>query len=305
MDYTSPRSLLKFGGRDAKQETLLWYSCKDHLWLGNKKLRTHQYRSDLPVLLTASSVAWLHTAFRGAACERGRLCEKLRVYLCERPDTYSMLMQAWLTYSLLDTVHQGRLMLLYTRVCVCEQNQWTYLQLQGCLCVYVCCIIRLVLMSTIYKSLLMRAFFCVAIMSDSSFVFLVWLRRFHLWKQPPWCSASAPLLWCGGRWFTLSGRLVLKGCLGSHRVSQLMGGDGGDRSASHRETDAVKTARATWQNTASTSRAQQIRADHNKTDQSRRSSAARKPLSSGNTSCTLCSNLSIRYRSLSLCWSEQ
>lgn len=102
------------------------------------------------------------------------------------------------------------------------------------------------------------------------------------------------------RWFTLTGRLALKGCLGSHRLSQLMRGDGGDRSTSHRETDAVKTVRVPWKNTASTSWAQQIRADHNKVDQRSQSSAARKSLSSGSTSCTLGSNLFIRYRSLSL-----
>lgn len=53
----------------------------------------------------------------------------------------------------------------------------------------------------------------------------------------------------------MSGRLVLKGCPGSHGASRLTRGDGRDRSASHRETDAVKTRPAP---------AEQIRAGHNK-----------------------------------------
>lgn len=46
-----------------------------------------------------------------------------------------------------------------------------------------------------------------------------------------------------GRWFALSGRRVLKGCLGSHRVSQLMRGEGRDGPAPHTQTGLVKTMR--------------------------------------------------------------
>lgn len=113
--------------RDAKQETSLRYSCKAHLSLGNKKLRAHQYQSDLPVLLTASSVAWLHTVFLWAVRVRGHLCEKLRAYLCERTDACFMPMQVWLTYIFLDAVCQGWLMLLNTcGVCVSSINERAY-----------------------------------------------------------------------------------------------------------------------------------------------------------------------------------
>lgn len=55
------------------------------------------------------------------------------------------------------------------------------------------------------------------------------------------CVESAVVM--SGRWFALSGRLALKGCLGSHRVSRLMRGEGRDGPAPRRETDAVKTMR--------------------------------------------------------------
>lgn len=79
MDCTSPLWLMKCGQRE-----LLYSkhrSCKGHLWLGNKTPRTRWYRVDLPVLLLASSVAWLWSGFLRAEWEGVCLCACERHYL--------------------------------------------------------------------------------------------------------------------------------------------------------------------------------------------------------------------------------
>lgn len=103
-------------------------------------------------------------------------------------------------------------------------------------------------------------------MSDSSFVFFGVLELSLVAVATLVFCVKFPVVMCG-RWFTLSVRLVLKGCLGSHRVSQLMRGDGKDRSISHRETDAVKTVRVPWQNTAGPSRANKSRSQQSGPEQ--------------------------------------
>lgn len=72
-------------------------------------------------------------------------------------------------------------------------------------------------------------------------------ERAQVWKE------ETPAVVMSDRWFALSGVRVLKGCLGSHRVSQLMRGEGRDGPAPHGETDVVKTMRVLQQNTVNTS----------------------------------------------------
>lgn len=127
------------------------------------------------------------------------------------------------------------------------------LQLEGCLGLYVCCLIHLFLMSTIYEKLIMSAFLWVSIISDSSFVLLV-RQSLHyyvfifageyaqVWEKeaPAFCIKLPDVF--SVTWFALSGRPILKSCLG-HCVSEPMRAEGRDRRTPHRETDAVKTMR--------------------------------------------------------------
>lgn len=121
------------------------------------------------------------------------------------------------------------------------------------------CIIHSVLMRTIYTKLIMLALVWVSIIS------IISDNLDEAWLCKLGSSPVSAFVFCS-RWFVLNGRLVLKGCLGSHCVSQLMRGEGRDGCTSHRETDTVKTMKEPWLNTASTSRAQQVGADHNKVD---------------------------------------
>lgn len=91
------------------------------------------------------------------------------------------------------------------------------LQLEGCLGVYVCCLIHLFLMSTIYEKLIMSAFLWVSIISDSSFVLLV-RQSLHYYvfifageyaqfweKEAPAFCIKLPDVF-SVTWFALSGR---------------------------------------------------------------------------------------------------
>lgn len=60
-DCTSPLGLMKWASREMLHSKHC--SCKGHLWLRNKTLRTHWYQVGLPVLLSASSAAWLQGQF--------------------------------------------------------------------------------------------------------------------------------------------------------------------------------------------------------------------------------------------------
>lgn len=99
----------------------------------------------------------------------------------------------------------------------------------------------------------------------------------QVWERETLAFCMKPSVAMSSRWFALSGRLALKGCLGSHCVSQLIRGEGRDGLAPHTER---QTQSKQWEGPGKTrpasDKAQQIRADHNKAKRSSQSSAARR-----------------------------
>lgn len=57
----------------------------------------------------------------------------------------------------------------------------------------------------------------------------------QVWKRETLAICMKPPVVMSSRWFVLSGRLALKGCLGSHCVSQLIRGEGRDGLTPHTE----------------------------------------------------------------------
>lgn len=100
------------------------HSSRAPLWLGNKTLRTRWYQVDLPVLLLASSVAWLRNGFLRA--ERGGVCVwgRPRVCLCERTDASMVPVrvcdQPIVPLKQPDRAGRNRRETLRIYVCVCE-----------------------------------------------------------------------------------------------------------------------------------------------------------------------------------------
>lgn len=110
------------------------HSSRAPLWLGNKTLRTRWYQVDLPVLLLASSVAWLRNGFLRA--ERGGVCVwgRPRVCLCERTDASMVPVrvcdQPIVPLKRPDRAGRDRRETLCICVCV---SPCMLLQLEGCL----------------------------------------------------------------------------------------------------------------------------------------------------------------------------
>lgn len=241
MDCTSPLWRMKCGQRCY---TVNIAHAKGHLWLGNKTPRTRWYRVDLPVLLLASSVAWLRSGFLRAEWEGVCLCA------CERR---------------------------YPRVCL---SVWMLIpwpcKCDGCQ-VFLTCSVRAERSCCISVCVLLRQKGCWSVYVSCLYVFV--LNKHHLWKAHRVCFAlglchgKAALLLPCVHVFTFVGLCARFGRRKPRRaasterpmccpsggcvelqadaedcpgrcVFQLTRAEGRDVPAPHAETDAVKTMRA-------------------------------------------------------------
>lgn len=155
VDYTSPLWLMKCGHRERLYSK--HRSCKGHLWLGNKTPRTRWYRVDLPVILLASSVAWLRSGFLRAGWEGVCLGACERHYLC---------LSVWMPISWPCECDRCQVLLTCSvsaerSCCICVCVCMRALKREGCLSVYVCCLTYSFLISTIYEKLIVSALLCV------------------------------------------------------------------------------------------------------------------------------------------------